>query len=268
MIGNTIRWLILSVVVAVAGVSIYYKYEATRPCAEPIAYSIGAIDPRFGISQAALLTTTEEAIAIWNKAAGKTVLTYDPKGALKVNLIYDEREATAKLGILITEASVQADIERAALEALRSRVNAAESAYNRKVKAINASGGASPAQAAELTIERKNLQSMVTNLNSAVAAFNKSIAALNTKVREYNETAGHTFEEGQYVRDGDGERINIFEFVGSTQLERVLAHEFGHAVGLDHNDDPNSIMYAKNESGNLVPTDSDIAALKTVCGLK
>ncbi|MDO8571218.1 MAG: matrixin family metalloprotease, partial [bacterium] len=102
--------------------------------------------------------------------------------------------------------------------------------------------------------------------NRQVDSFNESVAALNAKVAEFNKTAGRTFREGEYVRDSSGERINVFEFVGTTQLKRVLAHEFGHAIGLDHNDDSKSIMFAKNESGNLVASASDLSALRALCG--
>ena len=50
------------------------------------------------ISSATLLTDAEAAAAIWDKAAGKSVLAYDPEATLKINLIYDAREASARLG--------------------------------------------------------------------------------------------------------------------------------------------------------------------------
>ncbi len=218
---DAIYWFVLLIVVAVAGGGLYYQYQNTRPCTHPIAYSIGAVDARFGIANATLLADAKAAVAIWNKAEGKTILAYDPKAELKVNLVYDAREASAKLGSRIAEQQVALDNQRAALD---------------------------------------------TSSRTAVAAYNASVDALNAVVAQYNQTAGRTFEEGQYVRDSAGERINIFEFVGNTQLERVLAHEFGHALGLDHNEDPKSIMFAQNESGNLVPTASDLASLRSLCG--
>ncbi|MHB1163131.1 MAG: matrixin family metalloprotease [Minisyncoccota bacterium] len=266
MKADTIRWAVLGIVLLAAGGGLYHASESARPCSQPIPYAIGAVDSRFGITHAALISDTEAAAAIWNKAAGKPVLVYDPKASLKVNLIYDEREASAKLGIQIARQQASTDSARAALDAAHAQFLAEQTAYNQAVDAANARGGATPSEAATLDEERLKLNSLADSLNASVASYNASIAASNAEVKKYNQTAGHTFEEGQYVRDSAGQRINVFEFVGTNQLERVLAHEFGHALGLDHNSDPASIMYAQNESGNLVPTKADLTALTAICG--
>lgn len=268
MTKNSFYWLVLLVVIAVAGSGVYHEYQITRPCVQPVAFSLGAIDPKFGVTNDVVLTQAKAAIAIWNQAAGKSVLVYDPNAKMKVNFIYDEREENAKLGLDITRQEASADAARAALEARRQQYVVEQAAFNAKVKAINARGGATPGEAAQLNAERASLQTTANSINAAAITFNNSVSALNATVREYNLLAGHSFEEGQYVRDSNGERINIFEFTDTLQLERVLAHEFGHAIGLDHNDDPNAIMYAKNESGNLKPTEADLAALTALCGLK
>jgi predicted Zn-dependent protease len=65
-----------------------------------------------------------------------------------------------------------------------------------------------------------------------------------------------------------GEEINIYEFDSRTALLRVLAHEFGHALGLDHNDNEQSIMHYLNSSTNLKPTKEDLAALREVCATR
>lgn len=264
---NGVRWSILGIVVAVASSGLYLKYQDTRPCVHTIPYAIGSVDSRFDITTAALIKDSQTAAAIWNKAAGKTVLLYDPKATLKISFIYDEREANAKFGSAIARQQADTDAARAALEASQAQYQTEQAAYNQAVSEVNARGGASRSEATALNAQRASLNALADSINSSVASFNASIASLNAQVAEFNQTAGHTFEEGQYVRDSAGERISIFEFVGNIQLERVLAHEFGHAIGLGHNDDPKSIMYAKNESGNLVPTSADLSALRAVCGL-
>jgi hypothetical protein len=263
---ETIRWVVLIIVIAIAGSGLYYEYQNTRPCSHPISYAIGAVDGRFGIGASTLLADTKAAAAIWNKAAGRTVLVYDPKAGLKINLIYDAREANAKLGTQIAEKQAEEDSARATLDASQAQLATAQTAYNQEVSAINARGGATRSEVVALAAKRDALKSLEDSLASRVAVFNASVDALNAVVAEYNQTAGHTFEEGNYVRDSSGEHINIFEFVGNIQLKRVLTHEFGHAIGLDHNTDPKSIMFAKNESGNLVPTASDLFSLRAICG--
>lgn len=267
MKSDALRWLVVIIVVGAAGGGLYYQYQNTRPCTEPVAYAIGDVDSRFGIANSALVAQAKSAATIWNTVAGKTVLTYDPTAALKINLIYDEREESAKLGIAIALQQADLDTMRTTLDALQARFTAEQDAYNEEVRVINARGGATKSEAAALNAQRDALNALADSINRKVVAFNASVAALNAKVAEFNKTAGRTFEEGQYVRDSAGERINIFEFVGDLQLKRVLAHEFGHAIGLGHNDDPKAIMFAKNESGNLVPTSADLADLRAACGL-
>ncbi len=268
MVRNAINWAILTIVLTIAGWQIYTKYLETRPCAEPIRYALGAVDPRFEVRETTLLKTADDAAQIWNKAAEKNLFVYDPEAALKINLIYDEREATAKLGIKITETQSAQEAQRIALAARQDQYEAFQDSYNDKVSTINARGGATPKEARELETERDSLTSLGETINAEVRAHNRRVAELNALIQEYNRVAGRTFEEGQYVRDSAGERINIFVYVSQGQLTRVLAHEFGHAVGLDHNDNPNAIMYAMNESGNLKPAAEDLAALAALCGPK
>lgn len=267
MRSESLQWAIVLLLVAGAGSSLFYKYEATRPCAAAVSYSIGAVDPRFAIATSTLLQDAEASAAIWNKAAGKVVLKYDPDAALKIHFIYDEREENARLGSQIAREQATQDAARENLDALQSQFLKEQDSYNAEVAAINARGGATPREAEALRIRKSSLESLATTINMTVDRYNASVAALNAKVAEFNQSAGHSFKEGEYVRDDSGERITIFEFIGRVQLERVLAHEFGHAIGLDHNDDPDSIMFAKNESGNLVPTAADLGSLRSVCRL-
>ncbi len=266
MTGDAWRWLVFFVVAGSASGGLYYVYQDTRPCVHPVAYAVGAVDSRFDISRAAVIADAKASAAIWNTAAGKSVLVYDPEAKMKINFVYDEREENAKLGNEIARAQASGDAVKAAIDAAEAAFKSRQDAYNQEVQAINARGGATRGEQARLASERSELDALAASINQRVASYNASVKALNLKVAEFNKSAGRTFEEGQYVRDSSGTRINIFQFISTTQLRRVLAHEFGHAIGLGHNDDAKSIMYAQNESGNLAPTAADLSALRSLCG--
>ena len=83
-----------------------------------------------------------------------------------------------------------------------------------------------------------------------------------------NQGAGEKFSAGEYIRDETGERINIYQFDGRDKLIRVLAHELGHALGLDHVDDPASVMYEMNSGTGETLGAGDIAELRKLCDAK
>lgn len=232
--NDAARWFALILIVTGAAGGLYYEYRVTRPCATPIHYALGAVDRRFDTPRESLIADAEVAADIWNKAAGKPLFTYDPAASLTINLVYDERQTAATLGSNIEAEQASLDRERAALDADQVRC--------------------------------RTSRTDCSSLASRVASYNARVAAFNAQVATYNQSAGRTFEQGQFVHDKKGTRINVFEFIGAEQLERVLAHEFGHALGLDHVDDPKAIMFAENERGGLTPSAADLTALRTLCG--
>ncbi len=267
------------------------------PCSAPIPYTVGTIDPRFSLTKDEVVAHLADAAKLWNDAAGKPLLVYAPSdpGAMPVNFVYDARQQTVSLGQQIDTTEASQNAERDAILRAEQQYAAAQKSYadavaafNQKsaafaaeVKQENANGGANPDTYARLTSEKNDLKAeqqaledQGTKLDAQAAAlktrintYNASVKSINQVVNAFNSTAGGDFEEGQYVRDASGTRhIDIYAYKDEAELLHSLAHEFGHSLGLDHNNNPVSIMFPYNKSSATLSPD-DLAALAAACKL-
>jgi len=291
--------IILAVVIlggALAGGAYLLESSPITPaCSEPITYRIGSVDPRFNVSEATLRSVLQEAAQVWNEAAGKTIIAYSEEGEIPVSLVYDERQQAAQLGNTINSDQSAYEEQRDAVDTLiashESRVAAHEAsvasfaaqkaAYDAEVAKWNQQGGAPPGEYEALQEKRRSLERAQVRINTEAGRLNEMIAEINREVQElnalaervnskvdvYNEFAGHEFDQGQYVEDENGARITIYEFRTREQLVRAMAHEFGHALGIMHTEDPQSLMYPYNSGTSLKLHAEDIEALGSVCDL-
>jgi hypothetical protein len=274
------------------------------PCSQPITYSIDSFDERFGISKEKFLSIVNTAKETWEKSIDKQLFTYVPNGdgILKINLIYDIRqEATEKLkdiGITVDDSkasyndlklkynTMQTDYLRFKKE-FESRVAIFENrqdAYTKEVEYLNQNEGVSKDEYNRLNQEKKfldiefieinklqeELNLKVGNLNALVIVLNRLASSLNLEVKKFNTIGnelGGEFEEGTYQEGPAGSEIDIFQFDNKGKLARVLTHEFGHALGLDHLENPKAVMYRLNNGINEKLIVEDITALKNRCGI-
>lgn len=295
-------WIVLA---AAAGYGAYFYLNSKGPCQSPIEYKLGTFDTQFNISQGVFLDDIAQAANIWNKAYGKTLFAFDPKstaggptnGDLPINLIYDSRQAAIDqdkgLETSVDQAMQSADSIKQQFQSLQTNYNQSkqqysdiesqfeqsQNSYNSEVQLSNSQGGASQDEYTKLTQEKNDLlalentveqkrialNDLADQINALIGKYNYLATDANSTISTINKTAGEEFEEGEYVSDSSGDRINIYEFEDTQTLVRVLAHELGHSIGLAHNSNPDSIMYYLNNSKNMVPTADDMAALDAVC---
>jgi len=283
-------------------VAIVQTYARFYPCAMPVTYRLGSIDPQFRVSQSRFLADIKLAEAVWEDGSKRDLFQYDPQnGAVVVNLVYDYRQQAIdqlqSIGITISDTQASYDQLKAKYDALHSTYDARKAAleseiadfqkkqdaYNKEVQMWNARGGAPKnvydqlqnekvvldQERAQLQAKESAFNSDVDTMNALAMQLNRLAGVLNINAQKYNTigaSTGGEFEEGLYTSSLGDQTIDIYEFGDRAELVRVLAHELGHALGLEHVDDPSAIMYKLNQSKNGALTSADLAELTRVCG--
>ena len=278
----------------------WWQYNLT-PCDRGLEYSIGRLDTNFGLSEEQFKKYVQNSEAPWEKALNKNVFEYNPAAKFTVNLIYDERQRETILkqktesGLTAAESffknldskfnTAKADYENkvASFESAKSTLDARAAKYEQEVNYWNTRKGAPRQKYEELEVERvalnreiellnaraQELKELSNNFNQALRERNEAAKDYNRVVEQYNQKyGGHSeFDQAEY----NGEEINIYQFTDSKGLIMALAHEFGHALAMDHVENSKSIMYYLRDSQNLpaspIPTAEDLAELKKVCKL-
>lgn len=265
------------------------------PCKTPMGYTIGVFDTKFGISKSTFIDEINMASSLWEKAYGKKLFYYNENAPLTINLIYDERQARTEeinnLSLEIENAKVSADTLHNAYEQEKvvysrdqdqlikdtTSFQERQKAYKAKVETYNTSGGAQKleydAMMNELTVlkedfasievRRASLLSFMEAINIKVAKYNEIVIYINDLVRRSNELGANKFTEGRFRPAVNV--IDIYQYDNITKLRRVIAHELGHVLGINHTSNLYSIMYAMNTATTTELSPEDKQALSQVC---
>lgn len=240
------------------------------------------------------------------KATGQSynLFAYDAgKGALPINLIYDYRQETTQA---LDKIEGEVKSEQTAYKSLKQVYEAKKLEYQRLVlsyqsgvesfnqksaeyqelvKQWNMSSRTNRNQFNALEAMRVSLEAEVKRLDELKVAVESRLAEVNSYVSEINSIAhdvnagletysqvggklGEEFTGGLYIRDDAGQRVEVYEFSTHAKLVRVLAHELGHALGLEHVSGKGSIMYEVNDGNTLALSESDVAEFKRICPSK
>ena len=274
-------------------------YEATADqCPVPLSYRLGELDDSFSLTREEAQIQITLATDVWEELAVRDLFVYDPAADFTVNFLFDTRQETVnseEAGRVALDKQKQKNDEvvgqiqqlqteyDALAENYEARVVTYEvrlDAHNQEVSTYNDRGGAPAVVFERLENEKRSLATEADSLNSTAQALNqlaqeinqlsergsKIVDQYNRDVNEYNAEFGYAreFTQGDY----QGDKINIYSFSTENELQKVLAHEFGHALGIDHIDDNSALMYYLMDEPDsaLILSAADETAYIAVCG--
>jgi len=270
-----------------------------RSCEEPLAYKLGTIDERFNISNDEILKLLSDSEKLWEDASEKDLFVLDQNNteAIPVNFVFDERQQEI---ISARESEDLLDTQWASYENLKQQYEKLSSAYKKRVsvydenikeyedlldklnKSIEDWNKNSGTKAEYKNIKDGEffIKTVFTGLEKERISLNNDADGLKKMVDQINNiqsnlkqnTALHnrTFAHEETVNSGDFgfNEINIYQYQDISDLRITLAHEMGHAIGLDHVLDEKAIMFhllEKQDVLNLKLSDADVEALNILC---
>ena len=271
----------------------------------PIHWHIGKIDSRFNISAEQVKESIQLAINVWETEAGKRLFVFDKKSGFPVDFVFDSRQVvqrdrlevkvqlrTAKKDLDNADQSWRAETERFKqaqaqvdmdVEAYKSRLKS----YNRRVDDWNASGGAPPEVVAEFESEKRKLarqkkrleqsqdeaEAIRVSANNYVQSYNEILVRYNQVVQIFNTKFSKSIKQrvGECLSSGSKIlKISIYAFQDSHELTMILAHEFGHALGMRHVKGSTALMRAvedeETQNTEIQVTAADRAELRRSLG--
>lgn len=257
----------------------------------PLRYRIADLDPRLNITQQQMIELSQQAAAIWAKDTGQQYFVYDPEAEFVIHLVFDQRQVRSmkrseNLNQLEQEQqhwlaqnqqlqrlkqSIADSRTRLELQTIEYQNN--QQKYQQALQNLKASAQ-NPKQIARLQ-QQHTLQQQASDLQTKIAEHNQLVQQFNTQTEQSKQlyqqltesvaAFNQTFKP-QVVHKGQfhGQQIFIYEFSSMDDLRLTLAHEFGHALGLKHTQDPKSLMYPRIKEQNAKDfqlTDTDLELL-------
>ncbi len=272
-----------------------------KNCKAPLIYSISDIDSRFKVSKSEALKIAQQAEKIWENAINVNLFEYqaDSDKDIMIDFIFGkEQERT----IAETASGKTIDANWENYDAVLKKYNSLGATYEARVTEYNTQSKKNDADVVKfnqriadwkkrpgndaeydsMKNEEERLRKNQTILKTELANLQNISTALKTQKTELDalwakysavaEAHDKVYATGEIVEQAvfDGMfRIKVYTYENADYLRRILTHEMGHALGIDHLTQKQSIMYylqnPEQNVKNLALSQEDIGALKELC---
>ena len=280
-----------------------FSLAEQAPCDRPHTWAVGEIDTRFAITEQDVRNAMRKAETAWTSAAGFPVTEESENPEIIINFNYAREQEIADSELRARE---EIRTEQNQIDQLQNRYEIRREDFDRRSKVYvslaeettsklstlnswvaekNQTGGFTEQNVNEyeqrkadtermqqrVLNERAELDRMAELINRKSDRLNVMIGRNNQLIDQYNENfAGENrFTKATYQRNGDGGIITVNQFLSKNELPLILAHELGHAMGLNHVENPKSVMFRRMGGQQYYPhiqlTEEDILALQNRC---
>jgi hypothetical protein len=264
----------------VSGTPFESRGGSAMACEVPLSWHIARLDPDFGLDPQVAERAVREAAAIWEGSTARTLFPNSAGEGVAIHFVFDERQATAgersRNQARIERADEDLDRRRASLDREAARLDQDIARHNEAVEEWNAAGGASPTVLEELSARELLLQERQREVNSRIDDLNHAVAERNrqfdrlaeqfpSEAIESGTYAETVHRRGQRVTSVTDREIRIYRFDDWDDLVLVIAHEFGHALGLGHATSPEAVMASVHSRASPQLHSTDLSLLRDRC---
>jgi hypothetical protein len=253
-------------------------------CQTPLGWRLGHLDPAFNLTETQAIRLISTAASMWNNATGKELLRHDPAQGFVIDFKFDARQQQLlKQRLLQRNLARYDDAIQPGLQSLPEKFaefdqkiaafNQQKSQLQQQISQFQPNAQNSEAQRRQLEQQQQSLIREADWLEQQRQQLLRDQDYLNETIRQRNElvqtadqpSAASSFEVGLMTIKQQQRQMTIYAFSSETDLVATIAHEFGHAFGIEHTPEPDSIMFHQLNAQQQQLTAADLRAWQRTC---